>query len=83
MKFPSEDHNGISSYGDIVNDVMDDEFELSAEAEGLNKVIFNPGKLMRISERPAIFRNFASEPGYCQQIDGLIMGPQSHNPMKR
>ena len=38
IKFPSEDHNGISSYGDIVNDVMDDEFELSVETEGLNKI---------------------------------------------
>ena len=38
---------------------------------------------MRISDRPAIFRNFANEPGYCPQIDGLILGPQNQNPMKR
>ena len=58
-----------------MNDVIDDEFELSVETEGLNKILFNPGKLMTISNRPAIFRNFANEPGYSPQIDGLILGP--------
>lgn len=74
---------GISSYGDLLNEVVEDEFELTTGNERLNKIMFHPSKLMKISDRPSIFRNFCREQGYCQGLDGIVLGPQNANPLKR
>ena len=45
---------GMSSYGDILNAIVEDEFELSMDLQGWNKVEVNPNELAINYNQPSI-----------------------------
>lgn len=58
---------GFSSYGELLNEVVEDEFELSTEDQGLHKILVKPTDLaVRGRQNSLLFQsiyNLSAEPG--------------------